>query len=61
LLPASARLDVDNSIPIKKDAAKVEKLPVEVGENENLGILISNLGVVLAAISSLFAKFLLNN
>ena len=44
----------------KDDTAKVEK-PIEVGENENLGILISNLGVVLAAISSLFAKFLLNN
>ena len=40
-----------------KDEAKNE----EVGDNENLGILVSNLGVVLAAISSLFAKFLLNS
>jgi len=40
-----------------KDEAKKE----EVGDNENLGILVSNLGVLLAAISSLFAKFLLNS
>ena len=36
-----------------------EKEEEATGENENLGILISNLGIILMAISSLFAQLLM--
>jgi hypothetical protein len=42
-----------------REKGKDEAKKVEKGENENLGILISNIGVLLAAIANLFAKFLL--
>ena len=44
-----------------REKGKDEAKKVEVGENENLGILIANIGVILAAFASLFSKFLLND
>ena len=38
---------------------KEEKKEETAGENENLGILISNLGIILMAIYSLFAQLLM--
>jgi hypothetical protein len=39
----------------QQEEKKAEAKKDEAGENENLGILIANLGIVLMAISSLFA------
>lgn len=51
--------DDDEASRHEAEKAEEEKIEEAAGENENLGILISNLGIILMAIYSLFAQLLM--